>query len=120
MKLTKERCLKAVSRLHSLCKGIKNEYPLVERKKGEKMFSLNLDSDYGVLKLVNEDKDVLEQLIEEYFESHKLSYNELDFIIECVKPYEKELGLDVEILVSKLKSMKDEAKEKVEKVFIWD
>lgn len=93
MKLTKKECLEALD---------------------------GLVKDHKTASKTVRNKCIIEQLIEEYFESHKLSYNELDFIIECVKPYEKELGLDVEILVSKLKSMKDEAKEKVEKVFIWD
>lgn len=98
MKLTKEECLTALDNI----------------KRGYHFTLPNGMNTYeqGIM--------VLTQLIENHFDSHKLSYNELDFIIECVKPYEKELGLDVEMLLTKLDRMKYEVEEEMKvEVIEW-
>lgn len=69
----------------------------------KKMYMTILNYDKNMSPTV---KNGFEQLIHEHFDN-QLTREELDFLIELVKPYEDELGMDISFLLAKLKYMKN-------------
>ena len=50
------------------------------------------------------DKELLKQLINEHFDL-QLTSSECDFIISTLEPYEDELGMDITLLIDKLRKI---------------
>lgn len=52
------------------------------------------------------ENEIFKQLIEEHFDN-QLTYEEVDLLIDLVKPHEDELGSDISLLLFRLRHMKD-------------
>ena len=85
MNLTKEECVKAHT---SFCKMHDNDDDWSPE-----------DGSWGL--------EVFSELIDKYF-SLQLTRSECDFIISCLEPMEKELGIDITLLINKLKGQREE------------